>query len=304
MKTLSNVWLNIKKYYMLYLMISVALLFCILFHYLPMFGLLIAFKKYDLITGLKGTKWVGLKYFIDFFKDPYCFRLIRNTFLLGFLNVAALYVVPVVFALLLNEVKNKHFKKIAQSVSYFPYFISVVVVAGLIFQIFSSDGIINKNIIEPLSGHTIRFFVDPKWFRLIFVLSELWQKVGYNSIIFLAALTGIDLELYEAAIIDGANRWKQVLHITIPGIYPTMMVVLLLNVGRIVRVSFEKVMVLYNPSIYETADVLSTYIYRRGILGFEFSYTTAVGFFNSVLSFLLVIIANALCKKFETERLW
>ena len=294
---------EIKRDYLLYIMLIVPLVMCILFSYLPMYGLIIAFKKYDLVTGLKGTDWVGFKYFIQFFNDPYCFRLIRNTLLLGFFNLLCLFPMPIIFALLLNEVRNSHFKKIVQSVSYFPYFVSVVIVIGLLFEFVSNEGFINKLLVS-VTGNSINFLGNSSWFRPLYIFTELWQKTGYASIVYLAALTGISNELYEAAYIDGANRWKQTLHVTLPGLLPTMIVILILNVGKQINISFEKVLLMYNPAIYETADVLSTYIYRRGIQGMDFSYSAAIGLFNSLVALLLVVVANYLSKRASSESIW
>ena len=294
---------NMRRDYILYLMISVPALLCLAFCYLPLYGLIIAFKKYDLITGIVDTPWVGFKYFIQFFQDPYCFRLIRNTILLGLFNMMCLIPCPIILALLLNEVRNRHFKKIVQSVSYFPYFISIVIVIGLFFEFVSNEGFIN-NFLEKTTGGHINFLSDPFWFRPLYIITELWQKTGYASIIYVATITSISYELYEAAYIDGANRFKQMLHVTLPGLFPTIAVVLILNTGKIVNNSFEKVLLMYNPSIFESADVLSTYIYRRGIQGIDFSYAAAIGLFNSFIAFMLIVMSNYIIKRISSERVW
>ena len=233
----------------------------------------------------------------------YFFRLIRNTFLLSTMGLIFSFPAPVIFALALNELRSNKFKRVAQTISYLPYFISTVVLVGILMTLFSYDGIINS-VITFLGGSTQNFFNDPKWFRTLYIGSGIWQGVGWGSIIYLAALSGVPTELYEAAAIDGANRWKQMLHITLPSLVPTMTILMIMNLGNMLNIGFEKVYLMYNPGIYETADVISTYVYRRGIIGMDYSYSTAVGLFNSVVSLILIAIANAISRKVTETSLW
>lgn len=210
---------------------------------------------------------------------------------------------PIILALVLNEVRNEVFKRFSQSISYLPYFISTVITVGILFKFASTDGILN-NILEFLGLPAQNFFGNPDWFRTLYVSSGIWQGVGWGSIIYLAALTGIPLDRYEAAMIDGANRFRRIWHITLPGILPTIMILFILNIGSMLTVGFDKVFLMYNPAIYETADVISTYVYRRGVQGFDFSYATAVGLFNSVVSFILLVFANHVSRRFGQNSLW
>ena len=274
-----------------------------IFNYMPMGGIIIAFKDYNLFRGIWGSDWAGLKHFRSFFGDPYFGRLLRNTFLLGFWTFIFTFPAPIILALMLNELKDGMYKKVTQTITYLPYFISAVVVVTILKSMFSGTGPVN-HIINALGGETILFFNEPKWFRTLYVGSSIWQTVGYNSIIYLAALSGVDPTLYEAATLDGATKMQKIINVTIPAISGTILVLLIMNVGSIVQVGFEKVYLMYSPGTYETADVLSTYTYRRGIEGREYSFGATVDLFNSVISMVLLVIANTISRKVAGEGLW
>ena len=279
-----------------YLLILPVLVYLFLFCYKPMYGLLIAFKNYKPTRGIAGSKWVGLLWFETFFKDPYCFRLIRNTFMLSFLSIVFGFPAPILLALLLNELRNDKFKRTVQTITYMPYFISMVVMCSLI-RIYCQENGLFAQIIELFGGTRRNLLMDKGAFRTIYVLSGIWQGIGWNSIIYLAALSGIDQEQYEAARIDGASRFQQVIHITIPGILPTIVILFILRMGSILNVGYEKVLLLYNTSTYEVADVLSTYIYRMGLESQKYSLSTAVGLFNTLVNVVFLILTNWISKR-------
>jgi putative aldouronate transport system permease protein len=287
---------DIKKNRGLVIMSIIGIIWVILFKYFPMWGTLTAFKRYNLYKGFWASEWVGFKYFQQFFTDIYFTRLMRNTFLLGLYNIIWGFPIPIIFALLLNEVKDGPFKRISQTISYLPHFISTVVIVALMMQLLSSDGVINK-LFEFLGMQKINFFMEPKFFRTLYISSGIWQSVGWNSIIYLASIAGIDPQLYDAANIDGANGLHKIIHITLPGISNTIVVLLILNIGSFLSIGFEKVYLMQNPAIYETSDIISTYVYRRGIIEANFGYATAIGLLNSVVSFILLVISNSLSKK-------
>jgi len=286
-----------KRDFPLYLIALPGLISLIVFKYIPIYGIIIAFKNYNPGLGIFASKWVGFEHFIRFFKDPYFFRIFKNTFLLGFYTLLFSFPAPIILALLLNEVRNDSIKKIFQTISYLPNFISVVIVAGFIIDFTSmSDGIIN-DIIAFFGGERISFMAEPEWFRPIYIISGIWQGVGVGSIIYLAAISGINNELYESAYIDGAGRWKQMRYITLPCLMPTIAILLILSVGDIFGSDFTKILLLYRPLTYETADVISTYVFRMGIQGGSFSYSTAVGLFLSVISFIFLFFTDRISKK-------
>ncbi len=287
---------DFKRNRIKYLMVLPILILLILFCYKPMYGILIAFKRYRPSLGIMESKWVGLKYFRQFFRDPYCWRLFRNTLSISFLNLLFGFPAPIIFALLLNEVRVKKFKKTVQTISYMPHFISMVVVCGMITSFCASDGLFN-NIIELFGGERSNLLMNKNLFYPIYIISDIWKNLGWDSIIYLAALSGIDQEQYEAAKIDGANRLQQMFHITLPGIMPTVSMLLVLRIGSLLSVGYEKIILLYQPTTYEVADVISSYVYRRGLQSGEFSYGTAVGLFNSIVNIILLLTANKVSKK-------
>jgi putative aldouronate transport system permease protein len=297
---------NIRQWPALHIMLAIGVAWFIVFKYVPMAGVIIAFQKYKLFKGLWGSDWVGLTNFIRFANDPYAFRVIRNTFLLALYTLAFGFPAPIILALLLNEVHNQTFKRVAQSASYLPHFISTVVVVGLITMVTASDGVLNSLFVKPFTGGSPLLFMQrPEWFRPLYVASEIWQDVGWGSIIYLAAIAGIDPELYEAAKIDGASRLQCVRRITFPLMLPTIRLLLILRMGQLLNIGFEKVYLMYGPSTYETADVLRTYVYRIGIVGGQdFSYGAAIGFFNSLASLIMIVVANYTVKRLSGEGIY
>lgn len=287
----------------LYLIIALPVVYYLIFHYLPMYGIVIAFKDYQVARGIAGSRWVGLRYFREFLFDPYSWQLIRNTVLLRVYTIVFGFPAPIILALLLNEIRRTRFKRFVQTTSYLPHFISLVVVAGMVVNFLANDGILNSAIVA-LGGERFSWLMAPEWFRTIYVASGIWQDTGWGSIIYLAALSSIDPQLYEAAYIDGAGRWRRLLHITIPGIAPTITIMFLLRMGTIMTIGYQKILLLYTGATYETADVLGTYIYRRGILGADFSFATAVGLFQAVIGILFVVASNAIAKRISETSLW
>lgn len=287
---------DFRKNKLKYLMVLPVLIILFFFCYKPMYGILIAFKRYRPSLGIMDSPWVGLKYFKQFFTDPYCGRLFRNTLTISILSLLLEFPTPIIFALLLNEVKSKKFKKTVQTVSYIPHFISTVVVCGMIASFCASDGLFN-NIAALFGAERTNLLMEKNNFYPIYILSNIWKGLGWNSIIYLAALSGIDQEQYEAARIDGANRIQQIFYITLPGIMPTVSMLLVLRIGSLLSVGYEKIILLYQPTTYAVADVISSYVYRRGLQSGEFSYGTAVGLFNSIVNIILLLIANKTSKK-------
>lgn len=278
-----------------YILIAPLLVYFILFCYRPMYGLIIAFKDYVPAVGFSDSQWIGLKSFERFLGDYFIGRLLRNTFLLSLYSILWGFPAPIILALMLNELRAERFKRVVQSIVYIPHFISMVVVCAIIRQFCLSDGVFSD--IGALFGfERTSILQNPDNFRSVYVISGIWQEVGWGSIIYLAALTGIDPQLYEAAEIDGAGRFKQTIHITLPGILPTIMMLLILRMGSVLNVGYEKVLLLYNENIYETADVISTYVYRKGIIDADFGYSTAIGLFNSVINVIFLVGANRISK--------
>ncbi|WP_238456084.1 ABC transporter permease [Lederbergia galactosidilytica] len=294
---------DLKRNKYIYIMALPVVIYYIIFHYGPMYGVQIAFKDFSLTEGIWGSQWIGFKHFLDFFKGFYFWRLIRNTFLINIYELLLAFPAPIILALLLNELRKMWFKRIVQTISYLPHFISVVVVVGMLVDFTTQDGLINQFLIlfgiEPIS-----FLQKPEWFRTLYIGSGIWQSIGWGSIIYLAAMSNINSELYEAAKIDGANRFKQALHVTIPGIAPIIIILLILQIGSMMSVGFEKIILMYNPLTYDTADVISTYVYRKGILEANFSFSAAVGLFNAVINLTLLVLANRISAKVSETSLW
>lgn len=288
----------------LWLLVLPCLAYFAIFAYGPMIGIVTAFQKYSPIKGFFASDWVGLKYFNDFFSSPFFPRLLRNTVLLSLYGILWGFPVPLIFALLLNEVRKGPFKRVVQTVSYLPYFISVVVLVGIL-QMFVNpyDGVFNR-IIMSFGGKPIHFLAEPGWFRTLYIGSGIWQGFGYESIVYLAAISSVDPQMYEAARIDGATRMQMIRRITLPSIAPTAIILLIMNFGRVMNVGFEKVNLLYSPATYETADVIATYVYRRGILDGQYSFGSAVGLFNSVVNLALLLIVNRVSKRVSSISLF
>ena len=289
--------------WMLYLMMLPIIVYYLIFKFGPMFGLSIAFMDYKPAKGFLGSNFVGLKHFKNFFTNYYFGRLLTNTIRISICSLLT-FPAPIILALLLNELKSKRFSKWAQTITYIPHFISTVVICGIIVKLTSSTGGITS-ILHTLFGIPQETLLNQsKYFLPIYILSDLWQTLGWNSIIYLSALAGIDQELYDAAKVDGAGRFKQVLYITIPCLMPTIIIMLILKMGKIFNVGYEKIMLLYNPAIYDVADVINTYVYRKGLIDAQYSYSAAVGLFNCIVSFTLVTLTNKLSKKASGSGLW
>ena len=286
-----------------YLMALPVIAYFIIFNYIPMTGIIMAFQKFQIKKGILGSQFVGLDNFARFFNSPYAWRLIRNTLLISFLGLLFSFPLPIVFALCLNEVRNAKFKKITQTVSYLPYFISIVVVVSILFDFCKSGGILTR-IAELFGWKGGALISSPEWFRTLYIGSNLWQHLGYNSIIFISALAAIDPQLYEAATIDGANRWQQALHVTLPGIASTIVVLLILRLGSIMSVGYEKTILMYSPATYETADIIGSYVYRVGLLDADYSYSTAINLFNSLINLLVLYVANRFSRHISSTSLW
>jgi putative aldouronate transport system permease protein len=294
--------LNESKF--LLLLFIPAFIYFIVFEYAPMFGIAVAFKDYNLFRGFWASHWVGLKNFRIFFKNPDFLLLLRNTFLLGFNSLLFGFPAPIILSLLLNEVRNLRFKRFVQTVSYLPHFISNVVVASMVLLFLSPDGGMINVLIEKLGGTSVYFMSKPELFRPIYIITGIWQGIGWGTIIYLAAIAGVNVNLYEAAELDGAGRWRKMWHITIPSIFSVIIILLIMNMGSLLSIGFERVLLLHNPLTYETADIFSTYTYRVGLKSGNFSYATAVGLFNSVISFVLIIAANYTARKVLQTSLW
>ena len=293
----------IKNRY-LYLMIAPVIVWYILFCYAPMFGLVIAFKEYDVFQGIGASQWVGLEHFERFFTSIYAVRLIRNTFLISFYGLVFGFPAPIILALLFNELKAGKFKKLTQTISYLPHFISTVIIVGMFTTFLQPEtGLIN-NIIARFGGKRIYFLAEPRYFRSLYIIMDIWRSVGWGSIIYLAALSNVEMELYEACIIDGGGYWRQLWHITLPGIAPTVVIMLILRIGQLMTVGYESIILMYSPSTYITGDVISTYVYRVGLQDANYSFSSAVGMFNSVISLILLVFANTISKRFGETSLW
>jgi len=295
---------SLKRDKYLVMMVLPCIAFFVIFHFIPMFWNIISFQKYNIRGGIFESTWVGLSNFERFFASPNAARVIGNTFIISFMDLIMGFPVPIIFALFLSEIKNKYVKRTIQTFTYLPHFISVVVVVGMM-KIFLSptDGIVN-NIITSLGGSPIDFFSTAGVFRWLYVLSNIWQNFGWDSIIYFAAVAGINPELYEAAEVDGAGRWTKMFHISLPSISPTIITLLIMRIGWLLSVGFEKIILMYNEATYQTADVISSYVFRVGILNADFSYGTAIGLFNSLVSIILIAGANFISKRLSDTSLF
>jgi putative aldouronate transport system permease protein len=301
---LSDIRKNFRREKYLYVMAAIGFAWVLVFHYFPIYGIIIAFKAYNPMLGIWGSKWVGFKYFQMFFDNPFFWRIIRNTFVLGFLNMIWNFWPPILLALLFNELKNTTFKRITQSISYFPNFISTVIIVSLVTQFFSVSGIVNQ--IRDIFGaeKDIAFLFDGSWFRALYVGSSIWQGLGAGTIIYLATISSVNLELYSSAVIDGASRFQRAWYITLPSILPTVMLMLIFSATGIISVSFEKVFLMYSPATYDVADVISTYTYRLGIQQGMISYGSAIGLLNSAVAAVFLIVTNYISRRATNYSLW
>lgn len=294
---------DIVRNRVLYIMVLPVLIYYILFAYLPMYGITIAFQDYDPALGYTGSPWVGLQNFKDFFKSVYFLRILKNTLHISLASIIFGFPAPIILALLINEVTSKKYMKTVQTITYLPHFISLVVVCGIIKSFTGTNGIITQ-IVSKFTNDSTSLLMKPNAFVPVYIISEIWQGIGWGSIIYIAALAGVDTQLYEAASLDGCGRLRQVLHVSIPGILPTIVIMLILRMGSVLNVGYEKIILLYNPSTYETADVISTFTYRKGLQEFEWSYGSAVGLFNSAINVIFLLGTNMLSRKLTESSLW
>jgi putative aldouronate transport system permease protein len=294
---------DIRKNRYVYIMAIPVILYYVIFHYKPMYGAIIAFKDFAPGLGIMRSPWIGFKHFTEFFSSIYFGRVLKNTLLISLYELVWGFPAPILLALLLNELRMKFFKSTVQTLTYLPHFISLVVICGMVKDFTSSNGVIN-DIITWFGGNRTAILQNPNLFRPVYIISGIWQHIGWDSIIYLAALSGIDQEQYEAASIDGCGRFKQILHVTLPGITSTIIILLILRMGKMLNVGFEKIILLYNPATYETADVISSFVYRKGLLEFDWSFSTAVGLFNSIINFTLIIWTNRVSRKVSETSLW
>jgi putative aldouronate transport system permease protein len=294
---------DFRRNYAVYLLFVPVFAYYTIFHYAPIYGLVLAFKDYLPSRGIFGSPWIGLENFRRFFSSIYFGRTLRNTVLISVYEIIFGFPAPILFALLLNEIRGTLFKRTIQTVTYLPHFISTMVICGMILDFSLRNGLFN-DVIAFFGGTRTDLLMRPEMFRPIYIASGIWQGVGWGSIVYLAALTSIDQELYEAAYIDGAARFRQVIHITLPCLLPTITILFILKIGGLMSVGFEKVFLLYNPTTYEVADVISTFNYRKGLVEFDYSFSTAVGLFNSVINIFLLVTANTISKKVNETSLW
>ncbi|MEH7414483.1 ABC transporter permease subunit [Neobacillus drentensis] len=295
---------SLRKHWQFYLLIIPSVLYFIIFKYIPMLGTIIAFKDYSVVQGIMGSPWAGLKYFKLFFDNPAAWDLIKNTLFISLYDIAACFPLPIILAIALNEIRQGRFKKFVQIVTYAPYFISTVVLVSMIIVLTSPRLGIFNHILEAIGLHSINFMGDPGLFRSIYVWSDVWQFTGYSAVIYLAALSGIDTSLYEAAKIDGASRLQKIIHVDLPGIMPAITIILILTVGNVMGVGFEKIYLMQNPLNLDTSEVLSTYVYKMGLLNANYSFAGAIGLFNSVVNLILLLLANLFAKRISGNSLW
>ncbi len=301
---LANTWMKIKRDRQLLLLFIPCFIFYTVFRYGPLSGLLIAFKDYSVWKGVFDSPWVGLKHFEKFFSSTDFVTLFGNTLALGFFNLIISFPFPVLLAILLNEVRVSWFKKSVQTFSYLPAFLSVVIISSMVIDFLSpTNGIVNRALVA-MGFESHYFLIDPNWFRPVYIISEIWTNTGYDAIIYLAAVAGINPTLYEAARVDGAGRWRNMWNVTLPGILPTIIIMFILKTGSMIRVGYEKVLLLYNPMTYEVADVFSTFVYRKGLLEANYSYAAAVGMFEALVAMVMLLTANLISKRVGGSGLW
>ena len=302
-----NTWVewrkSVRKNWELYLLLTPVILYFLIFHYFPLYGLQIAFKDFIATKGILGSPWVGFKHFERFFDSYYFWRLIKNTVGIGVFTLAVSFPIPIVLALMLNEVKSLRFKKFVQTVVYAPHFLSTVVVVGMLLLFLKTDGLINQ-VIRLFGGAPIDFITEPALFKSLYVFSDVWQTMGWSSIIYIAALAAVDPSQHEAAMIDGASRFQRIIQINIPEIMPTIVILFILNAGSVMAVGFEKVYLMQNALNMSSSDVISTFVYRSGILEAQYSFSAAVGLFNSLINFFMLIMVNQIAKKVNETSLW
>lgn len=299
-KKLKKDWMKNKSLYFLFIPV---LLWYLIFQYGPMFGLTIAFQNYKPNTGFFHSQWVGLKHFKDFFSDYYFQRVLTNTIKISVTTLVFSFPAPIILALLINELRSKAYSRVVQTITYIPHFISIVVIVSIMMDLTARDGAITT-FLAKFGFTPVTMLNQKEYFLPLYIISAIWQNIGWNSIIYLSALLAIDADLYEAAKIDGAGKFRQLISVTLPCLLPTIVIMLILQVGKMFNVGYEKIILMYNPLTYEVADVISTYVYRKGLLEMNWSYSAAVGFFNSVVSFCLVWVTNKISKKLSGSSLW
>ena len=295
---------HLKREWQIYAMLLPLVIWLLIFLYKPMYGLQVAFKDYSLFKGVAASPWIGFEHFETLFSSELFLRAVRNTVILSFYTLVIGFPVPILLALMFNEILNQWFKKASQTIVYLPHFISSVIIAGIVITAFSpSAGIVNT-VIRAFGGDAIYFLTKPEWFRPIFIGTGIWQEAGFQSIVYLAAIAGVSPTLYESAVVDGASRWQMMWKITVPSILPTILIMLIIRIGNLLEVSFEMIILLYQPATYETADVVNTFIYRQGLQNAQYDFAAAAGLFNAVVAFILVIGANTLSKRYSRTSLW
>ncbi len=290
-----------QRYY--HLMLIPGMIFLFLFSILPMFGIVIAFEDFKPAKGVFGSEWVGLQWFEYMFKLPDTGQIFCNTLIIAVAKILLNLIVPLIFAIMLSEVPGKHFRKFVQTVTYMPHFLSWVILAGILTNFLSLEGVVNS-IVELFGGDPVQFLASNEWFRKILVISDTWKGFGYSSIVYLAAIMNIDQQLYEAAAIDGAGRFKRIIHVTLPGMLPIIMLMLTLSLGSVLSANFDQVFNLYSPVVYKTGDIIDTWVYRSGLLGYQYSLATAVGLLKSVVSTILIVVSYKLADKFAGYRIF
>lgn len=295
---------RLKRHWQFYMLVALPLLYIIIFKYVPMFGIVIAFKDYNLVEGIFGSPWVGFKYFQQLLDAPYFWDYLRNTLLISLYGLLVGFPAPIILALALNEIRNGIFKKSVQMVTYAPYFISTVIIVSILIVNLSPNVGLLSNIYRALGLEPVDFLGRSELFKSIYVWSDVWQNMGYGAIIYIAALSGVNPELYEAAKVDGATRLQKIRNIDIPSLIPVIVIMLILSLGQIMSLGFEKIYLMQNPLNQNTSEVISTYVYKVGLLGANFSFSTAIGLFNSVINFTLLIIVNFVAKKISSNSLW
>ncbi len=300
------VWLgdHMRREWQIYLMLLPVLIWFVVFLYKPMYGLQIAFKDYSIFRGVAGSPWIGFEHFQTLFGNDQFLRAIKNTFIISSLSLLVGFPVPIILALMFNEIRNERYKRTAQTIVYLPHFISLVIIAGIVISVFSpSTGVINLAL-QKLGFEPIYFLTRPEWFRPIFIGTGIWQEAGFQSIVYLAAIAGVNPSLYESAVVDGASRWQMMWKITLPSILPTIIIMLIIRIGNLLEVGFELIILLYQPATYQTGDVINSFIYRQGLQGAQYDLAAAAGLFNAVVAFILVMAANTISRRVSKTSLW
>lgn len=300
------IWLgdHFKREWQIYVMLAPTIIWFVVFLYKPMYGLQIAFKDYSIFRGVAGSPWIGFEHFETLFNNDQFIRAVTNTIKISALNLLFGFPAPIILALMFNEIINVAYKKTTQTIVYLPHFISSVIIAGIVITAFSPTAGIVNTVLGWFGIDAIYFLTKPEWFRPIFIGTGIWQEAGFGSIVFLAAIAGVNPSLYESAVVDGANRWQMMWKITIPSIMPTILIMLIIRIGNIMEVSFELIILLYQPATYSTADVVNTFVYRQGLQSGQYDLAAAAGLFNAVVAFVLVMAANSLSRRFSRTSLW